>query len=80
MIQSEGMVLSPYIALYDIIIPKDHELRQLNELVDFSFVDEMLRDTYTLDNGRPGWTYNRSPCPETYSAARADAWRSSCPR
>ena len=55
MIQSEGMVLSPYIALYDIIIPKDHELRQLNELVDFSFVDEMLRDTYTLDNGRPGY-------------------------
>ena len=55
MIQREGMVLSPYIALYDIIIPKDHELRQLNELVDFSFVDDMLRDTYTLDNGRPGY-------------------------
>ena len=37
MIRREGMVLSPYIALYDIIISKDHELRQLNELVDFSF-------------------------------------------
>jgi hypothetical protein len=37
------------------IIPKEHELRQLNELVDFSFVDEMLCDTYTLDNGRPGY-------------------------
>ena len=55
MIQRESMILSPYIALYDIIIPKDHELRQLNDLVDFSFVDEMLRDTYTLDNGRPGY-------------------------
>ena len=55
MIRREGMVLSPYIALYDIIISKDHELRQLNELVDFSFVDDMLRDTYTLDNGRPGY-------------------------
>ena len=55
MIQRESLILSPYIALYDIIIPKDHELRQLNDLVDFSFVDEMLRDTYTLDNGRPGY-------------------------
>lgn len=55
MIQRECLVLSPYIALYDMIIPEEHELRQLNELVDFSFVDEMLRDTYTLDNGRPGY-------------------------
>jgi len=55
MIQRERLVLSPYIALYDIIIPKDHELRQLAELVDFSFVDDMLRDTYTLNNGRPGY-------------------------
>lgn len=55
MIQRESLILSPYIALYDIIIPKDHELRKLNELVDFSFVDEMLKDTYTLDNGRPGY-------------------------
>ena len=31
MIRQEGMILSPYIDLYDIIIPKDHELRQLNE-------------------------------------------------
>ena len=55
MIQRESLILSPYIALYDVIIPEDHELRQLNQLVDFSFVDEMLCDTYTLDNGRPGY-------------------------
>ena len=42
MIQQERLVLSRYIELYDILIPKDHELRQLKELVDFSFVDEML--------------------------------------
>ena len=51
MIQRESLILSPYLSLYDMIIPKEHELRQLNELVDFSFVDEMLCDTYTLDNG-----------------------------
>ena len=55
MIQQESLILSPYLALYDIVIPKDHLLRQINELVDFSFVDEMLRETYTLDNGRPGY-------------------------
>ena len=55
MIKQESLVLSPFIALYDIIIPKDHELRQLADLVDFSFVDDMLKDMYTLDNGRPGY-------------------------
>ena len=55
MIKQESLILSPYIALYDIIIPKDHELRQLADLVDFSFVDDMLKDMYTLDNGRPGY-------------------------
>ncbi len=55
MIQQNKMILSPFIALYDIVIPKEHELRQLSELVDFSFVDDMLKDMYTLDNGRPGY-------------------------
>ena len=55
MIKQESLVLSPFIALYDIIIPKDHELRQLTELVDFSFVDDLLKEMYTLDNGRPGY-------------------------
>lgn len=55
MIKQQQLLLSPYMALYDIIIPKDHELRQISELVDFSFVDEMLKDMYTIDNGRPGY-------------------------
>ena len=55
MIKQESLILSPYIALYDIIIPKEHELRQLADLVDFSFVDDMLKGMYTLDNGRTGY-------------------------
>ncbi|EOV9529298.1 transposase, partial [Bacillus cytotoxicus] len=39
-------------AIYDIVVPKDNMLRQLNELVDFSFVLEELQDKYCLDNGR----------------------------
>jgi IS5 family transposase len=39
-------------AIYDIVVPKDNMLRQINELVDFSFVHEELQDKYCLDNGR----------------------------
>jgi hypothetical protein len=44
--------LSPYIAIYDLVIPKDNMLRQINELVDFSFILEELKANYCLHNGR----------------------------
>lgn len=49
----ESFVLSPHIELYDRLIPSDHILRQLNELVDFSFVYDELINKYSSDNGRP---------------------------
>lgn len=39
-------------AIYDIVVPKDNMLRQFNEMVDFSFVLEELKDKYCLANGR----------------------------
>ena len=36
--------LSPYIAIYDLVVPKDNMLRQINELVDFSFILEELKE------------------------------------
>lgn len=44
--------LSPFMAIYDIVVPKDNMLRQINDLVDFSFVHEELQHKYCLDNGR----------------------------
>jgi IS5 family transposase len=44
--------LSPFMAIYDIVVPKDNMLRQINDLVDFSFVLEELQNKYCLDNGR----------------------------
>jgi IS5 family transposase len=44
--------LSPFMAIYDIVVPKDNMLRQMNDLVDFSFVHEELQNKYCLDNGR----------------------------
>ena len=49
----EQLLLSPHMDLYDKLIPKDHLLRQLNELVDFSFIYEELSDKYCQKNGRP---------------------------
>lgn len=50
--QQQTLVLSPYAALYDIVVPKDNMLRQVHELVDFSFIFEELKDKYCLENGR----------------------------
>jgi hypothetical protein len=36
--QQQILDLSPYMALYDIVVPKDNMLRQINELVDFTFI------------------------------------------
>jgi hypothetical protein len=53
MIQNQqSIIVSPYMAIYDVIVPKDNLLRKINELIDFSFVYDELKDNYCLDNGR----------------------------
>jgi transposase len=39
--------------LYDRIIPQDHLLRKINQVVDFSFVHDLVKDSYAPDFGRP---------------------------
>jgi transposase len=39
--------------LYDRIVPIDHLLRKINQVVDFSFIKELVKDRYTPDFGRP---------------------------
>ena len=50
--QQQKLVLSPYIEIYELVIPKDNILRQIKELVDFGFIYNELLDKYCLDNGR----------------------------
>jgi hypothetical protein len=53
MIQKQQfMAFSPFMAIYDIVVPKDNLLRQINELIDFSFVYDELKTNYCLTNGR----------------------------
>ena len=39
--------------LYERIVPSDHLLRQINQVVDFSFARQILNDRYHPDIGRP---------------------------
>ena len=39
--------------LYDRIVPVDHLLRKINQVVDFSFARQILQDRYNPDIGRP---------------------------
>jgi len=53
MIQNQqSMILSPYMDIYDLVVPKDNLLRKLNNLVDFSFIYDELKNKYCHDNGR----------------------------
>ena len=50
--QQQKLILSPYMEIYDLVIPKDNMLRQINELADFGFVYDELTEKYCLNNGR----------------------------
>ena len=41
--------------IYDRVIPESHFLRLLDQAVDFSFVNELCRDAYRPDFGRPAY-------------------------
>lgn len=44
--------ISEFSRLYDILVSKDNELRQINELIDFEFVYDELKDKYSATMGR----------------------------
>lgn len=50
--KQETMILSEYIGIYDLVVPKDNMLRKINELIDFSFIYDELIDKYCSNNGR----------------------------
>lgn len=52
MLPQPKLILSPYMELYDKLIPQDHFLRKVLAIVDFSFIYEELQNKYCLDNGR----------------------------
>jgi hypothetical protein len=55
-------MLKPRSPLYNKIIPADHLLRKINQVVDFSFMNELVKDKYTPDLGRPKTPSSCSGC------------------
>lgn len=55
LVNQQKMMMSKYIELYDILVPKNNILRQIKEMIDFSFVYDELQDKYCEDNGRPAY-------------------------
>ena len=45
--------LSDYSDLYDLVIPKNHILREIKEMVDFSFIYDLVEEKYSTETGRP---------------------------
>lgn len=50
--QQQQLCMSPHAKLFDLLIKKDHILREINELVDFGFVLDELKNKYSQDMGR----------------------------
>jgi len=48
----QEMMISRYADLYNILIQKDHMLRQIKELVDFTFVVDEVEKNYNVTHGR----------------------------
>ena len=48
MLQTQTQLnISEFSRLYDILVPHDNELRQINELINFSFMYDELKDKYS---------------------------------
>jgi IS5 family transposase len=41
--------------IYERVIPENHFLKLMEKTVDFSFINELCRDAYTPDKGRPAY-------------------------
>lgn len=52
MLMQAKLPMSPYLQLYDLVIPQEHKLRKIKQLVDFSFIYDEIKNNYCQDNGR----------------------------
>lgn len=46
------LILSPYIKIYDVVVPKGHKLRILKEKIDFAFIRDEVKEKYSVKMGR----------------------------
>ena len=51
LVQQQKLILSPYMEIYELVVPKDNFLRKIKEIVDFDFIYDELLNKYCLNNG-----------------------------
>lgn len=51
--ENKQMNFTYYTPLYDELIPKDHFFRQVKEIIDFSYANDLLKESYCEKFGRP---------------------------
>jgi transposase len=52
LVQQQTIQFSDHSSLYDLIVPQSNLLRKINDLIDFSFINDELLDKYCCNNGR----------------------------
>ncbi|WPU91537.1 IS1182 family transposase [Mucilaginibacter sabulilitoris] len=50
--QQQQIQFSAFSGLYDLIVPQDNLLRKINDLIDFTFINDELVSKYCTTNGR----------------------------
>ena len=53
MSERDGIQLKLHCVTIEDLVPQEHFLRKLEHAVDFSFINDEVRDLYCSDNGRP---------------------------
>lgn len=52
---NKQLKLSQYTGIYDVVVPQNHLLRKIKENVDFSFVNELMKQSCCETFGRPAY-------------------------
>lgn len=52
LVKQQKEMVSPYMDIYELVVPKDNLLRKIKQLVNFDFIYEELKNKYCLNNGR----------------------------
>lgn len=51
--ETNGQQLKYELVMIDNLVPENHLLRKIDKVIDFSFINEICKPYYCVDNGRP---------------------------
>ncbi len=51
--ETKGQQLKYELVMIENLVPENHLLRKIDKVIDFSFINEICKPYYCVDNGRP---------------------------